>query len=170
MTRKPDLPFEALADVTHTDWDVGRGELNAALRDIRKQQPELDEVELANEIVHRGMLYRRTMGDGVVLTPNALAKHWMRVFEEQKRPSTGTNMSTPVTDCTTCNGHRFVVVSTRPAVTTEWMKRHGFKGKGEIEEYAPCPDCSTVDASFRRHDGTWSRPPDPEKVREMMRV
>ena len=166
MTKGQDLPFEALAEATSTDWNVGRGELNAALRDIKTQQPGLEDVELAGEILYRAKLYRRMYPD-IALTPNALAKHWLRVFEEQKR-SGSTNQTPAPKGCATCGDHQFVVVSTRPAVTTDWMKRHGFKGKGEIEEYAPCPDCSTVDASFRRHDGTWARPPDPSKVREMM--
>ena len=42
--------------------------------------------------------------------------------------------------------------------------------RGEIEEYAPCPDCSpTIDASFWRYDGTRATPPDPARVREMLR-
>lgn len=168
MNRPPDLPFEALAEVTSTDWNVGRGVLNAALRDIRTQQPGLEDVELANEIVYRATLYRRMFPE-ITLTPNALAKHWLRVLEAQRSSAGATNQSAPVTDCQTCDGHRFVVVSTRPAVTTHWMVEHGFKGQGDVEEYAPCPDCSTVDASFRRYDGTWLRPPDPTKVREMMR-
>ena len=32
-----DYAYEALAEITSTDWAVGRGELNSALRDIRKQ-------------------------------------------------------------------------------------------------------------------------------------
>jgi hypothetical protein len=165
--RKRDLPFEALAEVTSTDWTVGRGILNAALRDIRTQQPGLEDVELANEIVYRAKLYRRMFPD-IAITPPALAKHWLRIFEENKR-SSATNQATVRTDCQTCDGHRFVVVSTRPAATTQWMKEHGFSGSGEIEEYAPCPDCaSDIDASWRRFDGTWARPPDPEKVRQML--
>ena len=75
--------FEALAEVTGTDWNVGRGELNAALRDIKLQAEIEDDYLLADEIHARAKMYRAVF-EGAALTPNALAKHWTRVFEETK--------------------------------------------------------------------------------------
>jgi hypothetical protein len=171
VTERPrDLPFEALADATSTDWNVGRGELNSALRDIRVQMPDLDDVDLATEILHRALLYRR-MYPEIALTPPALAKHWLRVLEEQKRPAAGaTNVSAPISECGTCEGHRFVVVSTRPYPQTMWMTMHGRKSRGDVEEWAPCPACAPeISTTYRGADGRMRRSPDPEKVREMMR-
>ena len=169
MERPRDIPFETLAQVTGTDWTVGRGELNKALAQIKEQFAEDDPMILALEIEERARLYRRVF-EGAALTPSALAKHWTRVFEEMHRRSEqATNVSTPYTQCDTCGGHRFVVYSTRPMPETFWMKQHGFKSRGEIEEYAPCPECSSaIDGSFRRFDGTKMTPPDPAQVREML--
>jgi hypothetical protein len=91
------------------------------------------------------------MGDEILLTPTALAKHWARV--DVPKINRATNQAVKATRCETCNGDRFVVVGLR----------------GEIEEYAACPDCNPVDAGFWRHDGTRVTPPDPARVREMMR-
>jgi hypothetical protein len=72
--------------------------------------------------------------------------------------------------CLTCGGDRFVVVMTRPAETTDWMRRNGFEAQGEYEEMAPCPDCNeTADTSFRRADGSEFIGMDPARVREMLR-
>lgn len=76
-----DYAYEALAEVTSTDMDVGRGQLNAALKSIRSQSSDLeDSYLLAAEIHDRAKLYRALMPE-VVLTPTALAKHWKRVKE-----------------------------------------------------------------------------------------
>jgi hypothetical protein len=168
MTRSPDLAYEALAEATSTDWNEGRGELNAALRSIKSQWGD-DALEyLPSEIHTRAKMYRRAMPD-VVLTPTALAKHWLRVLEmAQASAPQATNQSASRHDCITCGGHGFVVYQTRPFPETDWMRRHGFKSQGSVDEMAPCPVCSTVDASFRRYDGSKSVPPDPEKVIEMM--
>lgn len=80
-----DYAYEALAEITSTDWTVGRGELNAALRDIRKQEPDLDSFLLSVEIHERSKMYRQVF-PGVALTPNALAKHWQRVKSESSKP------------------------------------------------------------------------------------
>jgi hypothetical protein len=77
VTKERDLAFEALAAVTGTDWNVGRGQLNAALKLIR-EQCDLEGEDLAAEIEARAQMYRQVM-PGIMLTPPALAKHWLRV-------------------------------------------------------------------------------------------
>lgn len=144
--------FEALAEVTGTDWTAGRGELNSALKSIREQSEISDGYLLADEIHVRAKLYRQVMPD-VMLTPSALAKHWLRVFEEAEQRKTSrptTNAHAEATRCSLCDGDRFVLVESEP------------------DRYAVCPDCSTADASFWRHDGTRFVPPDSARVREMM--
>jgi hypothetical protein len=165
-----DYPFEALAEVTGTDWTAGRGELNAALKSIREQAEIEDDYLLADEIQARAKLYRQVMPE-VMLTPSALAKHWLRVFEEANRkPAVASNQNAAATRCATCGGDRFVLVSRRPAVQSQWMKEKGIEvpeSEG-FEEYAACPDCNTTDTTFHRHDGSVARALDPGKVREMM--
>lgn len=175
MSERPkDYAYEALAEVTATDMNGGRGELNAALKLIREQTPELadDSFMLAEVVRARAKMYRSVMGD-VLLTPTALAKHWQRVWaESQEREKTrSTNQPTPDTECSTCAGDRFVVVGTRPPVVSPWATERGIKPvEGEMyEEMAACPDCNQTDTSFWRGDGTKSRALDPEKVRELMR-
>lgn len=147
-TRPPDYAYEALAEATATDMNTGRGELNAALRAIKEQSPDVENGLLADEVRYRARLYRQTMPN-VLLTPSALAKHWLRVAEEANR-SLATNQAVNVS-CRTCHGDRFVHYSTRV--------------DDGVEEYAPCPDCNHTDVSFRRYDGTRFVPPDPGKVR-----
>lgn len=162
--REREYDFEALAEVTGTDWTVGRGELNSALKSIREQSGIEDGYLLADEIHARAKLYREVMPD-VMLTPNALAKHWLRVFEEaEKRKASRptTNAHAEATHCTLCNGDRFVLVNLRAIAGMDVAQVHH-------EEYAPCPDCNQADVSFWRHDGTRFTPPDPSRVREMMR-
>jgi hypothetical protein len=83
--RVRDYAYEALAEVTACDQEVARGQLNAALRDIRAQEPALASIEdsylLSAEIYDRGKMYRAMFPD-IALTPNALAKHWKRVKED----------------------------------------------------------------------------------------
>lgn len=167
--RPRDLPFEALAEATSTDWGAGRGELNKALALIKDQSSEDDPLILSMEITERAKLYRRVF-PGVALTPTALAKHWLRVFEEahRQREQQATNVQRPYYECATCGGHGFVVYATRTVEQTFWMKQHGRKASGEIEEWAPCPECSKVDASYRTFDGSMFRPPDPAQVRERL--
>lgn len=167
-----DYAFEALAEVTNTDWNVGRGELNAALKQIREQSEITDAYLLADEIHARAKLYRRVMGDAI-LTPTALAKHWARVVEEleTRRFVESTNQSGRTTVCATCDGDRFVVYATRKPITTDWMSRHKIKADEEqlIEEMAPCPECNpTVDTTFYRPDGSKFVAPDPGLVRDRM--
>jgi hypothetical protein len=84
MSRPRDYAFEALAEVTSTDPEVGRSALNAALKSIREQMPELDSYPLADEIHERAKMYR-ALFENAALTPTALAKHWKRVKEEGKK-------------------------------------------------------------------------------------
>lgn len=153
MSRPRDYAWEALIEVTASDPSEQRGELNAALKSIREQSGIEDSYLLADEIHVRAKMYRQVMPD-VMLTPSALAKHWLRVFEEAaQRRTRGTNVSAPATDCETCGGDRWVVVCLR----------------GEIEEYAGCPDCNAVQITYYRADGTRWTSPDPARVREMMK-
>lgn len=160
--------FEALAEVTGTDWKAGRGELNIALKSIREQCDIPDDYLLAAEIHDRAKMYRQAMPD-VMLTPTALAKHWKRVFEEAERPK-GTNLSV-VGECQTCGGDRFVVVATRKPFVSPWMTERRIKPQNlASEEVAACPDCNAAaDTSFRRFDGSLFRSPDPALTREWMK-
>jgi len=76
-----DYAYEALAEVTSTDQGVGRGQLNAALKQIREQAEIPDSYLLAAEIHERAKMYR-ALFENAALTPTALAKHWKRVKEE----------------------------------------------------------------------------------------
>lgn len=93
--RERDYAFEALAEVTAADPAVARGELNAALRDIRKQEPDLAPVSqsylLGAEVHERAKMYRSVFPE-IALTPNALAKHWTRVKEEAAKGRAGANL------------------------------------------------------------------------------
>ena len=102
------------------------------------------------------------MGDEILLTPSALAKHWKRVKEQMPKsrpsisPSPGAG-GTPV--CETCNGDKLVVVATRTAPHSDT----GF------DEYAPCPDCNSgANADFWRADGSRFSAPDRELTRMRM--
>lgn len=99
--RTRDYAFEALAEVTAADPAVARGALNAALRDIRAQEPSLaavaDSYLLSAEIHDRAKMYRQVF-DSAALTPTALSKHWKRVKEEatqMKRGGTNLHVGAP---------------------------------------------------------------------------
>ena len=67
--------------------------MNAALKDIRAQEPALASIEdsylLGAEIHERAKMYRAVF-ENAALTPNALAKHWQRVkAETHKAPKVG---------------------------------------------------------------------------------
>lgn len=165
MERPRDYAYEALAESTSTDMSAGRGALNAALKSIREQSEIEDSYLLADEIHTRAKLYRQVFPDAA-LTPNALAKHWLRVFEEaQARKVAGTNRHAD-SECATCNGDHFVLYALRRPVQTAWMAEHGISpGEDMIEEYAPCPDCGPDLQASRRPDGSMFVPPDPGAVR-----
>jgi hypothetical protein len=164
-----DYAFEALAEVTGTDWVQGRGELNTALKAIREQSEVQDSYLLADLIHERGKMYREVMPD-VMLTPPALAKHWRRVAEEavRKNRPQSTNRHAQATGCTTCNGNRFVTVRLRPQEQTMWMKERRLVPHPTSfhEEVAPCPACHPVEVTYWRHDRTEFRSMDPAQVRE----
>jgi hypothetical protein len=94
MSKPRDFAYEALADVTGTDWTTGRGELNAALKSIREQSEIEDSYLLASEIIDRAKMYRVAMPD-VILTPSALAKHYLRVRQEVERMSSSVPRNPP---------------------------------------------------------------------------
>jgi hypothetical protein len=164
-----DVAFETLAEVTSTDWNVGRGELNKALQSIREQSG-LDGDFLVHQIRRHAVKYRALFGDDVTLTAPALAKHWKRVEAETERPR-GTNQFTSRDECTTCGGDRFVLVATRKPIQTEWMRLHKIEPSKThtLEEWAPCPDCNAVVHESRRFDGTKIATPDAGRTREMLR-
>lgn len=110
------------------------------------------------------------MGEEILLTPTALAKHWKRVHEESSKPVRGVNLSAPALECETCGGDRFVVVATRKPTQSAWMTAHSIKASetAMIEEMAPCYSCATdVEVAFWRFDGTRFTAPDPAQVREL---
>lgn len=164
-----DFAFEALAEVTHTDWEAGRGELNAALKSIRLQEPDIhDSYLLSCEIHDRAKMYAVVMGDEILLTPSALAKHWLRVKAEMPKPRPTISPAIPSRGdgthgpsvCETCDGDKMVLVAIRPSAVNPTS---GF------EEMAPCPDCnSDADADFWRGDGSRHRSPDPATIRMRM--
>lgn len=84
-------------------------------------------------------------------------------FEFDAPPTVSTNLSV-TRDCTTCGGDRMVVYATRAVTQTAWMRERGIEPKGEIEEYAPCPDCNP-DANTLRHG---FKSPDPAQVRSRL--
>jgi hypothetical protein len=84
VARQPDLAFEALERVTHSNRMMERGKLNTALKAIRyawAQEGGLPE-DLPWEIELRAEAYHRKW-PGLTLTPTALATHWFRVVAEQ---------------------------------------------------------------------------------------
>jgi hypothetical protein len=81
-------------------------------------------------------------------------------WPEKPKPAFATNLHADITNCQTCGGDRFVVVSIRKPVQSTWMQERGLNASTEsmYEEYAPCPDCGPD------IPGT----PDPGRVRQMM--
>lgn len=118
MPRARDYAYEALAQETATDMNVGRGQLNAALRDIKLQ---CDSPDLAAEIHARAVGYRR-MWPEMALTPNALAKHWARIVAEKPAPRTN---QTVRSDCSRCSGDGLILIREDPDL------------------FDRCPECQT---------------------------
>lgn len=117
-----DYAYEALAEVTSTDQSVGRGSLNAGLRDIRALEPALasDSFLLSDEIHHRAKLYREMFPD-MALTPNALAKHWVRVKEDAPKKR-GVNL-TAEAPSTLPPRHQQGLNEARKAMETLWPSK-----------------------------------------------
>jgi hypothetical protein len=158
-----DLSFESLVESTGATIAAERGALNAALKAIREQEPELDDEDLALLIRLRAEDYRR-LYPGMALTPTALSKHWNRVWEEVQRSHSEHARAAaelPVRICPTCGGDKIVVVSVRPSRSVK-NPTSGF------EECAPCPDCNGQVISWWRQDGTHRVTPDPAQVRRML--
>ena len=151
-----DFCWEAMVEVTGANPDEERGAINAALKAIRKLEPELavDNYLLSVEIHERAKLYHETMGEGVVLTPSALAKHWVRVLEQRPKPATINPPATHDSRGCVCGGDKIVFVGTN--------------AQGH-DETAPCPTCNAdAKTDFWRHDGTRFRIMDPATVRMRM--
>lgn len=95
-----DYAYETLAEVTSTDMNVGRGSLNAALRDIRKMEPAVASAEdsyILSDLIHGAAKQYRQVFPDAALTPTALAKHWTRLPEEAKKLTRGgTNLHAEV--------------------------------------------------------------------------
>ena len=122
-----DISFETLAQVCSIDitqlTKSARGELNAALKQIRDALPDLADLELAIVIEDRGKAYRRAMPD-VIVTPSALAKHWSALEGMQAE-----RQAYPVYEprgCKTCDDLRLVFVGYADG----------------YEAWDPCPDCN----------------------------
>ncbi len=83
----------------------------------------------------------------------------------------GSNLHGKASNCRTCGGDKLVVVAVRAAVASSRMTKLGIKlpKVDGMEEWAPCPDCSTADPFFFRADGSQARALDPGKVREWMK-
>lgn len=171
--KERDYAYEALAETTGSDMDANRGELNAALKSIRSQSDITDSYLLSDEIHKQARRYRFVMGDEVLLTAPALAKHWKRVKEESLKQKGGTNLVSHKSDeCQTCGGDRMVVVGVREPMQTKWMATMGIKPSPthKLEEFAPCPDCNPdVMTTTRRFDGSYATAPDPARTRELMK-
>jgi len=172
MARETDHSWEALVEVTNANVAAERGALNTALKQIREHDFALEDEDLAMLIRLRSEQYRRAYPE-IALTPTALAKHWLRVEEEQPKVSYP-DFNRPLGRCDTCNGDKMVLVGHIPAVGTQWTRERGIepsKHPAELghDQYAPCPDCnSDVDAGFWRADGSRFTPLDPARVRERM--
>jgi len=140
-----DLSFEALVEATGATISSERGQLNASLKAIREQEPELADEELALVIKYRGEDYRRLWPD-MACTPTALAKHWNRIREELARTKAQppSPADSPPNICATCRGDGVVALSDM--------------------ECAPCPDCSQQ-VVWYQFDGRRRATPDPEDVR-----
>ena len=95
----------------------------------------------------------------------------MSNFEFDKPKTAKANLQGKASDCRTCGGDRLVVVTVRAAVATSQMTKLGIKlpKVDGMEEFSPCPECSTADPSFFRADGSQARALDPGKVREWMK-
>lgn len=155
-----DLSFESLTTVTSSQLPSARGALNAALKEIRDQEPGLDDEDLALLIRLRADDYRKVY-PGMALTPTALSKHWSRVHAEVERKREERNRvsaETPVRICPTCGGDKIVVVRLRSSENE----------RAPYEECAPCPDCNPIVVSWWRQNGEHRQTPNPSEVRRLL--
>jgi len=124
-----DISFETLAQCCGIDLAqltaVSRGQLNAALKQLRDATPDYSDLELALVIEDKARAYKRSMPQ-VMLTPSALAKHWPQL------DSLGESRNYPPTNpdvCPTCDGLH-LIPSKRPV------------DPGYDTAYIRCPDCT----------------------------
>lgn len=169
MSRPRDYSFEALVEVCgHSLSEITtdeRGRINAALKQLREVQP--DDFLLADLIHERAKQYR-DMYEDATLTPQALAGNWSQLPEQhafwlRKQQAGRTNQAPTLGTCATCDGDKVVLVGHRKSDSPH-PDEPGF------DLMAVCPDCNSgADAGFWRADGSRFFPPDPARVREMMR-
>jgi hypothetical protein len=136
--RPKDLCWEALIEVTGANVSMERGALNASLKEIRDEMPDVDAVDLAGEIVYRAGLYRKAF-PGAALTPTALAKHWTRVLTEGRATPALAAPAAPQSRCTLCRDNGWVFVQ-------------------DTDDTAPCPSClkgSRAEKAGYGHEGAF---------------
>ena len=159
--RRPrDYAYEALAEVTGCDMNVDRGRLNAALREIREREPDIESYPLADLIYERAKLYVEMWPEGG-LTPTALSKHWDALpgLVKQKTKPVVTNAPMRPSECGTCGGDRMVPFRERPSKNP----------RSPYEEVVPCPDCNSgASVGYWRADGSRFNLPDPAVVRRRL--
>jgi len=175
MARERDEAFEMLAVACLIDWRSPtpnqRGQLNAALVQIREASPDLSPHELAEVIEYNARAYRAVY-EGMPVTPTALASHWGSVtaeYEKRRQPST-TYVVQDSDHCLTCNGDGLVLAGTRPVTGGVPGHDHFF------EEYKPCPDCNQEAGiiafdymqRMKRIHGAAPPPPPPKEFQEFM--
>jgi len=166
-SRERDLSVEKLAEVCGVDIasldGQSRGQMNRALALMREASPDLADAELAMVIESKAASYLKVMGDAL-LTPTALAKHWAQLEglvaqQQAQRQATADRTNVPVdpSNCTTCGGHRMVLVFYRPPAGPSLLqeelrsKKHPHMGlphpdhrrpQDGFEEWDPCPSCN----------------------------
>jgi hypothetical protein len=158
-----DISFETLAEVCGADitqlTSSSRGQLNAALRQLREAHPDLADLELALVIEDKAKAYRQVMPD-VLLTPSALIKHWPSLEAQRDRQQAYPEPRDPY-DCPTCDGLRLI-----PATDVF------------VSGYAPCPSCNQKAAQaaveyrarMERTYGHRPKPPPQEMMDELGRA
>jgi len=161
-----DISFETLAEMCGADitqlTKSARGELNAALKQLRDALPDLADLELALVIEDKAKAYRQVMSDAM-LTPSALVKHWpsLESRREELTTSTAYPEHDPYDDCPTCDGLHLV-----PATDVF------------VDGYAPCPACNAKAAQkaveyrarMERTYGHRPKGPDQEALAALGRV
>ena len=162
-----DLSFESLVETL--GWKLNaiattqRGPLNAALKAIREQEPDLDDEDLAILIRLRADDYRKVY-PGMPLTPTALSKHWSSIAEEMRRArgEREQQAASPADKqpeiCPRCRGDKIVAVYSRPSPNV----------LSSFDECAPCPDCNPTVISWWSQDGRHHHTPDPDEVMRMI--
>lgn len=168
LPRPRDHGFDALVEVTGANVAAERGALNAALKQIKEALGGEVEGELLGQVI-RDMAERyRRLWPEMTLTATALSKHWNRILnEEQERAKPVTYVTFDRQQCSTCDGHRMVLVAhqqPRQGVwATEVARRYPTKHpeiglphpahrrpEDGMEVWAPCPDCNAKGVEIAR--------------------